>query len=191
MPTPEEIADNTSSQLKPHKYPSIYFGQANGPSHRIDSGKAYDELVKVEQQPNYDPKVRDELVDKAFGPNKYGPEPSTYRLFHSSDHPFKPGDIVKPTMGIEESAREQGLRGWDDEEEDHDEQEDDEPMAWASSEPLDFGKHTFEVEPITYKHHMGEVRSDSYFDPHETETDEAVSPTGYRVVQEVTPKNAQ
>jgi hypothetical protein len=188
MPTPEEIADNTSSQLKPHKYPSIYFGQANGPSHKTDVEKAFEDFMDYQRSGTKDIPTHNALATKAF-PDQ-STEPASLRLFHTSDHPFKPGDIVNPTTSLEESAHAQGLRDEDEDyEEDH---EEDPPMAWARTQPDDYeGSHTFEVEPITFNKHNGRHFSDAEYDPHNTDTDEVVSPTGYRVVQEVTPKNAQ
>jgi hypothetical protein len=177
MPTPEEIADNTSSQLKPHKYPSIYVGHANGPSHKVDADKAYAELIDLENTPDYDKKVRSDLVDKAFPMS--GQSMGGYRLYHgSSRHFFQPGEIVQPTMSVIDSSYHQGLI--DDEEHPYDFSRNDPPMAWASQHANYTGHdRTYEVEPL---------KDDTEYDPHNTETEEITSPTGYRVVQEVTPR---
>ena len=55
------------------------------------------------------------------------------------------------------------------------------PQAWASFHPLAASNpRKFEVEPL---------KNDVEVDPHATDTNEMVSPTGFRVVQEVTPRN--
>ncbi len=177
MPTPEEIADNTSSQLKPHKYPSIYVGHANGPSHKIDADKALDALEAHRGTPGYDVKVGNDLADKAFPMS--GQTMGKYRLYHgSSRHFFQPGEIVEPTMSVTESAYHQGLM--EDDEHPYDFDRDEPPMAWASQHANYTGHdRTYEVEPL---------KNDTEYDPHNTDTEEITSPTGYRVVQEVTPR---
>ena len=146
----------------------LYYGHANGPSHKIDwSDSEYPENLP-----------------------SYSADPSNSRIYHSSSHPFKPGDIVQPGMSKRESAESQGLFIDDGHERDeikdyYNDPANNLPMAWASfhSGFATNHAHTFEVEPLDSKHNTHDVETD----PHNTDTNEMISPTGYRVVQEVTP----
>ena len=146
----------------------LFMGHANGPSHKKD-------WTKNDEWPT-------DLPSRSA-------DPATSRIYHSSYHAFQPGDIVNPTMSKTASAIEQGLYGthWDEEDEHPTDREwyNSEgmlqPQAWASFHPLAASNpRKFEVEPL---------KNDVEVDPHATDTNEMVSPTGFRVVQEVTPRN--
>jgi hypothetical protein len=211
MPTPEEIADNTGSQLKPHKYPSIYVGHANGPSHKIDTNVASEALEEYESKlyekygrdwlgmTNEEIKARNDLSRKAEYDNN---PPEKQRLFHGSPNKINVGDKIIPTETLQDAAEKNGMLEDIDDDPDIKNYRDglsSEKHAFATStvEDAHFYRrsrdnstgHVYEVEPITYTHTKHGVWSDAIQDPTDSQVDEVASPTGYRVVQEVTPKN--
>jgi hypothetical protein len=132
---------------------SIFFGTANGPSHRLDN-----------------PGLELEHEDDEW------PDATSMRMYHYSDHKFNPGDPVLPASVLTGNDGGSG-RGSE---------------AWASIDPTygkNNAKHVYEVEPLEV-HHWGSERAS---DPEtgrfwSKDTPEWSTPTGYRVVQEVTPK---
>jgi hypothetical protein len=110
----------------------------------------------------------------------YPNDPSTYKLFHNSNHKFEPGDIVDPTTTLNQARVNQGMEDEEAEEMAKDNPgRENTPLAWASDNPdymKTWGRYTYEVEPVT-KH--SEVEKD----PVGWKNDEYAAPEGYRVKQ--------
>jgi hypothetical protein len=110
--------------------------------------------------------------------------PSTFKLYHGSYGPIEIGDTIKPGMSMKDSFEDTDEDNWED--------QDDTPLAWATSHFNTHNySHVYEVEPLEVSHNKyGTLESPDVEDRYHTHGSGVyTSPEGFRVKQLVWTRN--